>query len=467
MNYKKIWLVNVFVLLCILVSANPPKYVFYFIGDGMGINHVEASIIYQSKNVKDLNSGLIFSEFPVAGILVTRSASNYITDSSAAGTALATGYKTNNNVVGLDTLSNSVSSIISRAQKQNWMTGVITSVSIDDATPATFYAHAKSRKQFYEIGRQATTSGINFFGGAGFKTYTNKDNPADPYLLDLFKQNGYNVYKGIDDYSKNKTVNKKAVMLPAYDYPDVSLPYAIDRQPDDMSLEQLTSSAIEYFELAKAKKFMIMIEGGQIDHAAHQKDGASVIQEVIDLSKSVKLAYDFYLKHPKETLIVLTADHETGGLSLGKEGGFNLSIHTLKNQIVSQTKLSNLMSALKEQRQDSAQWEDVVKLLKDNLGFWDNITIPSKDEKAMNICFAETFTKKDVKKVETLYSKDEPLAVMAIEILNRLCSLGWTTKAHTGAPVPVFAIGVGSENFTGRIDNTSIPQKIAKLINLK
>lgn len=450
-------------MLCFFSSAKSPKYVFYFIGDGMGFNHVEAARVYQSKNVNDLTSGLVFTDFPYTGITVTRSASNYITDSSAAGTALASGYKVTNNVVGIDTLNNPVISIIAKAQKKKWMTGVVTSTSIDDATPAAFYAHASGRNLSYEIGKQAAMSGVNFFGGAGLKALTNKNNPADPNLLDVFKQNGYNVFKGMDEYWHNKSIKKNVLLIPDHDYPFMCLPFAIDRITNDLSLEFLTASALEYFESSKANNFMLMIEGGQIDHAAHPNDLGAVVMEVIDMSKSVKLAYDFYLKHPEETLIVVTADHETGGLALGKVG-FNLNLGNLKHQKVSLNKLSGLMNALKQQKGKDIQWDDVTLLLKENLGFWDKVTISSKDESSLKDCFTETFIGNDTKKVETLYSKDEPLAVLAFDIMNRLCNVGWASKVHTGAPVPVYAIGVGAEHFTGCMDNTQIPQNIEKII---
>lgn len=466
MNFRKFILLSVSVMLCCFVTAKSPKYVFYFIGDGMGINHVEAALTYQSKSVNDLTSSLVFTDFPFTGFVSTHSASNYITDSSAAGTALASGFKVTNNVVGIDTLNNPVYSIIYKAQKLKWLTGVITSTSIDDATPASFYAHSTERNLSYEIGKQAAVSGINFLGGAGLKVWTNKSNPADPNLLDLFKQNGYNVFKGTDEYWHNKSIKKNVLLIPDHDYPFMCLPFAIDRKPNDLSLEFLTSSAIEYFEESKANNFMLMAEGGQIDHAAHPNDLATVVLEVIDLSKSVKLAYDFYLKHPEETLIVVTADHETGGLGLGKVG-FNLNLQNLRTQKKSIGKLSSLMNNLKQKKGKEVQWEDVVQLLKENLGFWSKIGISSKDEKNLKDCFTETFINGDYKKVETLYSKDEPLAALAIDIMNKLCNVGWTSKVHTGSPVPIYAIGAGAEQFTGRMDNTSIPQKIEKLINQK
>lgn len=462
MIFKKYFFVSFLFFLCLFANAQSPKYVFYFIGDGMGINSVEAALIYQSSNVKDLTPSLVFTDFPVTGFVVTRSASHYITDSSAGGTALATGHKTNNGVVGMDTQNNPVFSVMSKVQERNWFTGIVTSTSLDDATPASFYAHATNRNLFYDISRQISKSGINFFGGPGFKKYTNK--PEDPDLLDLYKQNGYNVYKGMDDYSRNKSIRKNVVLIPNREYPDVALPLAIDRHPGDMTLEQLTASAIEYFDQSKAKNFMLMVEAGLIDHAAHPNDAAALVHEVIDFSKSVKLAYDFYLKHPKETLIILTADHETGGLGLGMDR-YHLKIQNLKNQKVSLQTLSQLMTDLKKQK-PIVPWEDIVQLLKDNLGFWENVLVSDADEQRLKECYSDTFTKEKGEKIVTLYSSDEPLAVMAVDILNKLSNIGWISTSHTAAPVPIYAIGVGAEQFTGRLDNTVIPQKVEKILGI-
>lgn len=397
MYFRKICTGLLFLLLSFTVSGKAPKYVFYFIGDGMGFNHITATSLYQSADVSDLTDKLLFPHFPVTGIVKTRSASHYITDSSAGGTALASGYKANNKAVGLNAKNEPVYSIIHKAKTNKWMTGVITSTSVDDATPSSFYAHADSRGMYYEIGVQAAKSAVNFLGGAGFKSYTNPQNPNDPHLLDVLSANGYEVYKGLNQYKNEKKYNQPVVLIPDRSYPGTALPYAIDRSPEDLTLEQLTTSAIDYFKTNKASRFMLVVEGGRIDHGSHPNDGATVIKEMIDMDKCIQLAYDFYLQHPKETLIILTSDHETGGLALGTVGS-NLHLQSLDKQKASLGKLSGLINDLHSRYPEGVLWEHVVTLLEDNMGFWKEIKISKRDEARLKVCYEETFVIKTAKK---------------------------------------------------------------------
>jgi alkaline phosphatase len=466
MNFRKILISFIFLSFSCLLSAKSPRYVFYFIGDGMGFNHVGAAMMYQSKNVADFSQSLVFTQFPVTGIVDTRSGSHYITDSSAGGTALATGSKAINHSLGLDVNAHPVQSIIMNAQEKKWSTGVVTSTSIDDATPASFYGHATDRNMYYEIGKQAASSGINFLGGAGFKSYTNKENKSDPNLLEIFPKNNYDVFRGIQAYNKTKSFKKNVVLIPDREYAGTALPYVIDRQEGDLTLWHLTTSAIEYFENTNAEKFMLVVEGGRIDHASHLNDGATMITELIDFAKSVQLAYDFYVKHPEETLIVLTADHETGGLALGRTGTV-MQLQSLTSQKASLGKLSGMINNLHQLKPAGVQWEDVVALLTEQVGLWRDISVTAEDEEKLKVSYEQTFVTKTSKKIKTIYSIDEPMAVLAIEIINKYANTGWTTNNHSGAYVPVFAIGAGAEVFSGLIDNTDIPEKITQITGLK
>ncbi len=451
-----------FCLFFVSIKAQNPKYIFYFIGDGMGFNHIETALFYQTPDIRNMKSNLTFTEFPVAGQVSTYSASHYITDSSAAGTALASGEKTNNNVVGEDTLGRPLTSIIIKAKDNGWLTGVISSASIDDATPAAFYAHESGRSMYYKIGTDAANSGITFFGGAGFKTPDNKKNPADPNLYKLLESKGYYIQKGITNNAPVATTKK--VMIPEKINSNFILPLAIDRKIGDMALADFTSEAIRFLYRPE-QKFIMMIEGGLIDKTAHAHDAGAVVHEVTDLADNVKLAYDFYLQHPDETLIIVTADHETGGLALGTTYT-NLYIQLLKNQKVSLSILSSSIKKMRKESTNKATWENISELLRENLGFGETIKLTPQEEQSLKDCFNQTFINKDVKDVESLYSKDDSLAVLAIEILAAHCEVGWTTKSHSAAPVPVYAIGTGSDFFKGRIDNTDIPKILQQLMQL-
>lgn len=466
MYFRKICTSLLFLFLISSVAGKSPKYVFYFIGDGMGFNHITATSFYQSADVSDLTDELLFTRFPITGIVNTRSASHYITDSSAGGTALASGQKANNKSVGLNAKNEPVYSITHKAKKNKWMTGIITSTSVDDATPSSFYAHADSRGMYYEIGLQAAKSAVNFLGGAGFKSYTNPQNPSDPHLLDVLSVNGYVVYKGLNQYKNEKKFDQPVVLIPDRDYPGTALPYAIDRTPDDLTLEQLTTSAIDYFKTNKASRFMLVVEGGRIDHGSHPNDGATVINEMIDLNKSIRLAYEFYLKNPKETLILLTSDHETGGLALGTVGT-EMNLQILANQKASLGKLSGLINDLHLKYPAGVSWEHVVELLKEQMGFWNKVPVSKREEALLKKSYEDTFITKTSKKIVTSYSIDEPLAKLAIEIINKHANIGWTTTNHSGAAVPVFAIGAGSEMFCGMMENTDVPKKLEKICSLK
>lgn len=445
----------------VTITAQQPKYVFYCIGDGMGMNHVEATQFFLSKNIGDVQNRLLFTQFPEAGFATTYSASNYITCSAAAGTALATGVKTVNKTLGVDPDQKNVYSLIVDAQKKGFKTAVITSMSIDDATPSAFYAHQKSRNNYYEIAIQGAESGIDFLGGAGLKMPASKTNPSAINAFDYFVDKGYTVIKG-DKYVSTSTA-KKILMISEKNYRGIELPYAIDREKDDMQLKHLTTAALDFLQRDKSAGFFMMMEGGQIDHCAHVNDGASVIQEVIDFDNNVRLAYEFYKKHPEETLIVVTADHETGGLALGAKHTI-LDLQLLGNQKVSIDKLSTRIRKLRDNKDHKATWEEVAALLKTDLGFWDTVKITPEDQKRLKEYYDITFSGEGVKAIKTLYANSDPLAVLAIEIMNKTAMVGWTTNSHTAAAVPVYAIGVGAENFSGRMDNTDIQKRIKKLL---
>src|SRR5690606_17664548 len=179
---------------------------------------------------------------------------------------------------------------------------------------------------------------------------------------------------------------------------------------------------------------------------------------------SVKLAYEFYKKHPDETLIVVTADHETGGLTIGN-GGSTLNTKVLKNQSISQGELSALVASLRKSK-PNATWDEVKALLADNLGLWKNIKVSKKDEKPIYDTYLASFVNHEQLTLKTLYANDDKIASLSIALLNRLASLAWGSTSHSAAAVPVFAIGVGADKFSHKMENTDIPKKIAEAAGL-
>lgn len=376
-------------------KATHPKYVFLFIGDGMGLSHVSMAEAYLSTQKGQIsNESISFTRFPVIGLVTTYSANSYITCSSAAGTAMSTGTKTNNYMLGVDPKGNKLRSISYKIHEKGIPVGIASSVTIDHATPGAFYASSTSRTNYYEIAEQLPKTGFEFFGGGGF-VQPKGEKGDQQNIYELISKAGYKIIRGQENL-KNKTQKDKVVFLQR-EGKEGDLPYALDRKPGDLSLKEVVAAGIEH--LYGNKGFFMMAEGGKIDWAAHSNDGKADILEVLDFADAIEVAYQFYLKHPEETLIIVTADHETGGMSLGREKDYTLSLKELDPQ----TRSIDSDKSQKEQ----------------------------------------------------------------IKELNNKANIGWTTTSHSGTMVPIYSIGAGSQEFSGRMDNTDIPRKITKLLNVK
>ncbi len=445
-----------------VLSFAQAKYIFYFIGDGMGTNQVLASEMYLAELEGRIGrKQLLLTQFPYSGQVTTFSASNGITDSAAAGTCLATGTKTNNGTLGLSPQKDTLRTIAEILQQQDYGIGIMTTVAIDHATPAAFYAKVPDRDQYYEIGTQLAYTNFDFFGGAGFHQPVKQHDKKAPNLYDLCEEQGYTFAHGYAD-AQNKMNANKLILTQTTDGIDRtkqagSLPYAIDRQEDALTLRQIVSTAIPYLS-QKHDRFFMMVEGGMIDYACHGQDGATAIGETLDMDAALEEAYRFYLDHPDETLIIVTADHETGGLAMGN-GGYVLNLQTLQNQHCSAWILSDLLSALF--KDDTPTWDEVKNLLAKQLGFYTSVELTSEEDALLHNLYNRAIAHKDGK-VKTLYKTMDELGNTAIALLNKKAHLGWTSYDHTGHAVPVFAVGVGAERFTGWHDNTEIAPLILK-----
>ena len=445
-----------YVLVVAIMAMAQAKYVFMFIGDGMGPHQVLSTEMYLAElEGKIGRKQLLMTTFPYSGQAATFSASSGITDSAASGTCLATGKKTNNGVIGLAHDSTPVYSVASQLKEQGWGVGIMTTVTIDHATPSAHYAHTPSRENYYTIGTQLVESNFDFFGGAGFSRPLDKNNSEAPNLYDLAKKNGYSLVAGYKDVKKHYG-SKKMILLPE-NYQDKytsfagALPYAIDRKPSDLTLSQIVEVAIK--QLSAYDRFFMMAEGGKIDYASHANDGATVLHEVIDFDQAIEVAYRFYEQHPDETLIVITADHETGGMALGNSD-YVLNLKVLAKQQCSLDKLSDQLSDLHKSEGKNLQWEQVKHLISKNTGLYNQVEMTAEEDAQLQEAFARMMSHQDV--VKTLYKDLNALASKALNILNKKSRLGWTSGGHTASAVPIFAIGVGAERFTGWHDNSEI-----------
>ena len=452
---KRLSFVLVFSIIALLSMAQA-KYVFFFIGDGMGPHQVLSTEMYLAElEGKIGRKSLLMTTFPYSGQVATFSANSGITDSAASGTCLASGKKTNNGMIGQTPDGTPAVSVASRLKEQGWGIGIMTSVTIDHATPSSHYAHTPSRNNYYIIGTQLAESGFDFFGGSGFDQPQDKNNPAAPNLYDLCEQNGYVLAGGYAD-AKAKIGAPKMLLVPAERLEDRSrhagaLPYAIDRKEGELSLPEIVEVAIA--QLSTHDQFFMMAEGGKIDYASHANDGGTVLREVLDFDKAIKVAYDFYMQHPDETLIVVTADHETGGMALGNSD-YTLNLKALAEQKCSSDLLSDQLSALQKEAGKYLTWEQVKEVISKNTGLYTVVEISTEEDQLLQAAFEQMMQHQGVEK--SLYKDINALASKALALLNQKSRLGWTSKGHTASAVPVFAIGVGAERFTGWHDNTEI-----------
>ena len=472
---KKFALILTLAFVSILsLQAQQAKYVFYFIGDGMGVNQVLGTEMYQSELKGEIGvTPLLFTQFPYATVAHTFSASHGVTDSAAAGTALATGHKTQNGALGVQKdLTTEVSSVATWAKNNGYRVGVSTSVSIDHATPAAFYAHQGKRSSYYQVGLDLIEAGFDFYAGSDFLDPTNakaKDGGTYESLYDLTQKAGYTLARGYKDYQKKaKKADKMILFQPeaASAIDNSAIPSAIDRQKGDLTLAEITRAGINFLSKDPSKGFFLMVEGGKIDWACHSNDAATAFAEVQDLDNAIKVAYEFYEQHPDETLIVITADHETGGIALGT-GPSELNLQALKAQKVSEGQFTKIVNNLRKKYKNQVSWEVIQQALKDNFGFWDSVKLDRRQEARLKEVYDKSFGNQPVELEKSLYNQDEPISGEAKRILNHIAKVGWTSGGHSAGFVPVYAIGANAQLFQGRMNNTEIPFKIAEAAGYK
>ncbi|MEJ5316599.1 MAG: alkaline phosphatase [Tenuifilum sp.] len=441
------------------------KYVFYFIGDGMGVSHVTLAKLYADSVLHD-STAMSFTRFPVTSLSTTYAHNRYVTCSAAAGTALSTGTKTSINTIGLTyDRTDTLYSIAKKFKEAGKKVAILTSVSIDHATPAAFYAHVGSRGSYYDIAKQLLKSNYDFFASGGFlEPYGTKTDSNAVSVYELGKVRGYQFTSSLTEVDSLVAAGAKSIVYSAPNpAPSSTLQYEIDRSESDVSLADITRKAIEVVD--NPNGFFIMVEGGKIDWAAHDNDAATVIHEVLAFARAIDVALEFYRKHPHETLIVVTADHETGGLSIGnRENKYDFHVKLLHYQTASKERLHKVIAELREQN-PKAKFDDLLKFLADKTGLSKDIELNENNIKMLKDAYNVAF--KGLKSNEkTTYSETDPISKVSIQILNSKAAVGWTSGSHTGQPVPVFAIGSGQQLFVPLLDNTDIPKNIARAAGL-
>ncbi len=438
------------------VAGAKARYVFYFIGDGMGMGHVNATQYY-NRMVLGNEEPLLMMQFPVASHAWTYSASSPVTDSAAAGTALSTGFKTNNYMIAMSPDSTTHYKSIARTLKdEGWGVGILTSVAPDDATPAAFYANRLDRGMHAGIDEDAIKSGYEFMGGASLRGL--KDSEGHPNAAaEMLKKSEIKILYGTDGY-ENTDAERLIILSPEGVWGNNNdIGYTIDSIPGALTLPELTRAGLAQVSRRSPDRFFMMIEGGNIDHAAHANDPGGVIKEILNFQDAIKIAYDFYLQHPDETLIVVTADHDTGGMALSRKtkGGLGL----IDNQRISKDLLTDYCRNLLENN-TPVTWEEMKSMLSDKLGLWGAIPLDEKTTESLHNTFNRTFIERTALSEKALYNVYNAFVVEIFKIYNKQVGTAFINSSHTANPVPVFAIGAGADKFTGVNNNTDIPKLI-------
>jgi alkaline phosphatase len=480
-----------------MAGATPPKYVFFFLGDGMSSAQIQATEAYlttvngesamDAKNLLKLENRLNMSKMPVAGMQTTYDAHALMTDSASSATAFACGIKTLSGVIGMnDTKTTRYKSIAQLAHEAGFKVGILSSVSLDHATPAAYYASVASRSDMNEIAAQLAKTDYEFFGGGGL---VSPDTPVN--VIQLLQKNGYEILNtrdailGLKDDPRGKVICINPVLDGSK-----AMPYDIDRPDGNLSLAEMTEVAISklYEDRQNDKEgFFIMVEGGKIDWACHANDAVATIGDMIDFDNAIGKALEFYKKHRYETLIVVTGDHETGGMTIGHATtGYKAYYEKLLGQSNSYEyfqanqwkdhKATYASGYDYTQPNNLASNPHMISLLASAFGLtYSQLNDYQKEKLEDAYDKSMTYVNKDKKGSNDnsaaentfLYGSYEPIIVTITHILNENASIGWTSYSHTGVPVPVFAQGREAARFSGFYDNTDIAKKLARVMELE
>lgn len=359
--------------------------------------------------------------------------------------------------------------------------GVISSVNLNHATPAAFYAHVPSRSRYYDIGLELVASGYDYFAGGALLKPDGTEEQAN--LYDLAAQAGYTVARTQADAEKLTHADGRVLIVTEHMADSDSLDYEIDRAEDVWALSDYVAKGIELMDGDNG--FFLMCEGGKIDWACHANDAGSVIWDVLAMDKAVQVAMEFAAQHADETLIIVTGDHETGGLTIGFAGtDYATYLDNIKNQHISYAKYdADYVSAYKA---NGTSFEDAMKDVEALFGLY----LPEDAEQAANETLVlndyETGLLRDAYDVtmngyavdtegNTVQTQGEyisygtytPFSVTVTHLLNNKSGINFASYAHTGLPAAVFAQGAGADSFAGFYDNTDIHDKLCELLGLE
>lgn len=452
-------------------AAKTPKYVFMFIGDGMGSPQVSATQYYMGtlenpEATLPTPADLSFTTFQNVGIMTTYDASSFCPDSASTATSMASGEKTLSGVINYNIdKTESFKVITEYAKEAGKKVGVISTVSLNHATPAAYYAKIPSRNDYYDIAVQGITGDtLDFIGGGNWKKPDGDGTQKN--LYELAEENGFNVVntnEGIRAINAESGRTMAVVPDPNDDY---AMQYEIDRLRlesegvDSLALSEIVAAAIA--NLDNENGFFLMTEGGKIDWSCHANDAMTSIYDTIALSDAVQVAIDFAAEHPDETLIIVTGDHETGGLTIGFAAtAYDTHFDYLQNQKMSYVDFDKEIAGMRE---EGAAFETALQVIEANYGLTSQpdqpLTLTEEETQRIRNAFDLSMIPAEERELtendNLLYGGYEPLSMAVSHILNNKAGIAYTSYAHTGLLLPVYAMGVGAEQFAGSYDNTDI-----------
>ncbi|MBX9972987.1 alkaline phosphatase [Cytobacillus firmus] len=427
-------------------NTKRPQNVILMIGDGMGIGQIEIA-----RKLEYGKDGRLFLEsLPHTALVHTESANNFVTDSAAGGTALAIGIKTNNEMIGVTPDGKETDSILDLFKKNGKKAGVISTNTVTDATPAAFTASVSNRWSGQEeIARQQLNNEVDVLMGGG-RAYFSPEKQGGKDLIKEARMKGYDYASNRDEMQKAK--GKKLLGLFNNGYMNFKLdrPLKNSKEPN---LKEMTEKAISV--LSKEKQgFFLMAEGARIDHASHAGDITSIWKETIEFDEAVKYAVE-WAKKDQETLVLVAADHETMGISASEP----LDIQQLKE--IKATPQYMVRQFARDENRGTYRSESVKDVLKK----YANIDLTEQEIEAFN----DKLMKTDSQVYPQYLAAWEIGSLIAEKyhggiLTNKVRSLS-STGGHTGNMIPLFGYGIGSEAFTGVMENTDIPKRIARLMN--
>lgn len=428
-------------------AAEPrtPKYVFIFLADGAGIAHLELARLY-SQHVH--REGTVIPDKIMKeghfGLITTHSADSLVTDSAASATALAVGCKTKNRAVGICADGSHPRSVLEIAREKGMRVGLVTNSTIYDASPAAFASHVSDRRLYRSIIDQYLKLEPDLLLGGGRDQFLpshqeggRRDDAQD--MIALFKKKGY------DTVSDRKELagSKGQKVLGLFSLGEMSS--VLERsQASEPSLLDMADSAIRLLQQGNSRGFALFVENEHIDTASHFSDAASNIHEMREFDRAVGLAYRFYQKHPRETLLLVTSDHETGGLHLIQNASTE-GLKKLQSISISVRKATELLGK-------KPSPESVERVMGQHFkGF---ALLPE---------WRDALKKK---KPLTPAFSNPPASILGAVVASQT-GASWTTSGHTNQPVFVAALGVGAERFRGYQDNTDFARHLITLIQGK